>query len=70
MDKYESKLQIAYKATVKQGLASGTGFGFMLFFVFATYALAIWYGGNLIITRGYSGGKVVNVIMSVMTGGM
>ncbi|XP_057764047.1 ABC transporter B family member 9-like isoform X2 [Salvia miltiorrhiza] len=70
VDKYDSKLQIAYKATAKQGLASGTGFGCMLFVVFATYGLAVWYGGKLIITKGYSGGKVVNVIMSIMTGGI
>ncbi|XP_057764049.1 ABC transporter B family member 9-like isoform X2 [Salvia miltiorrhiza] len=70
VDKYDSKLQIAYKAAAKQGLASGTGFGCMLFVVFATYGLAVWYGGKLIITKGYSGGKVVNVIMSIMTGGI
>ncbi|KAG6416716.1 hypothetical protein SASPL_124152 [Salvia splendens] len=70
MEKYDSKLVIAYKATLKQGLASGTGFGCMLFFIFSTYGLAVWYGGKLIITEGYSGGKVVNVIMSVMTGGI
>ncbi|KAL1560399.1 ATP-binding cassette sub- B member 9 [Salvia divinorum] len=70
IEKYDSKLVIAYKATLKQGLASGTGFGCMLFFIFATYGLAVWYGGQLIITKGYSGGKVVNVIMSVMTGGI
>lgn len=70
MEKYDSKLHIAYKATVKQGLASGMGFGCMLAIVFATYGLAVWYGGKLIITKGYSGGKVVNVIMSIMTGGM
>ncbi|XP_042009422.1 ABC transporter B family member 9-like isoform X1 [Salvia splendens] len=70
VDKYDAKLVIAYKASVKQGLASGTGFGCMLFMVFSTYGLAIWYGGKLIITKGYSGGKVVNVIMSIMTGGI
>ncbi|XP_057764050.1 ABC transporter B family member 9-like [Salvia miltiorrhiza] len=70
VDKYDSKLQIAYKAAAKQGLASGTGFGCMLFVIFATYGLAVWYGGKLIITKGYSGGKVVSVIMSIMTGGI
>lgn len=70
VDKYESKLQIAYKSTVKQGLYSGLGFGTMIFIIFATYGIAVWAGAKLIIKKGYSGGDVVNVIMSIMTGGM
>lgn len=70
MEKYESKLDIAYASAKKQGLASGVGFGSMLFIIFSTYGLAVWYGGKLIIDKGYSGGIVVNVIMAIMTGGM
>lgn len=55
---------------MKQGLASGVGIGIVLFIVFGTYGLAIWYGAKLIIDQGYNGGRVVNVIMSIMTGGM
>ncbi|KAG8385354.1 hypothetical protein BUALT_Bualt03G0034400 [Buddleja alternifolia] len=69
-EKYDSKLQIAYASTVKQGLASGFGVGTVLFIIFSTYGLAIWYGARLIIEKGYNGGIVVNVIMSIMTGGI
>lgn len=55
---------------MKQGIASGVGFGLTLCVVFSTYGLAVWYGGKLIISKGYSGGAVVNVIMAIMTGGM
>lgn len=55
---------------MKQGVASGVGFGLMLFVIFSSYGLAIWYGAKLIINKGYSGGAVVNVIMAIMTGGM
>ncbi|CAA3003403.1 ABC transporter B family member 9-like [Olea europaea subsp. europaea] len=69
-EKYDSKLQIAYASTVQQGLASGIGLGTVLLMVFSTYGLAIWYGSKLIIEKGYSGGKVINVMMAIMTGGI
>ncbi|XP_010559276.1 PREDICTED: ABC transporter B family member 9 [Tarenaya hassleriana] len=69
-DKYESKLMIAYKTTVQQGLISGLGLGTMLTVIFCSYALAVWYGARLILDRGYNGGQVMNVIFAVMTGGM
>lgn len=70
IDKYNKKLEVAYKVSKKQGLASGSGVGSLIVIVFGTYALAIWYGSKLIIEKGYSGGTVMNVIFAVMTGGM
>ncbi|CAL5345305.1 unnamed protein product [Camellia sinensis] len=70
INKYNSKLQIAYAATTQQGLASGIGLGTMLVIIFSSYGLAIWYGSKLIIDKGYNGGVVINVIMAIMTGGM
>ncbi|KAL6567327.1 ATP-binding cassette sub- B member 9 [Orobanche gracilis] len=69
-EKYDSKLKVAYASTVKQGFASGMGIGMVLLIVFGTYGLAIWYGGKLILNQGYSGGVVVNVVMTIMTGGL
>ncbi|XP_048490538.1 ABC transporter B family member 9 isoform X2 [Beta vulgaris subsp. vulgaris] len=68
--KYDNKILIAYKAAVKQGLASGLGLGSLIFIILSTYALAVWYGGRLIIEKNYNGGQVLNVIMAMMTGGM
>ncbi|KAG5254615.1 ABC transporter family member [Salix suchowensis] len=70
IEKYNSKLKIAYNSAAQQGLASGLGLGTMLFIVFGTYALAIWYGSKLIVEKGYNGGQVMTVIISIMTGGM
>ncbi|KAL2524305.1 ABC transporter B family member 9 [Abeliophyllum distichum] len=69
-DKYDNKLQIAYASSVKQGLASGIGLGVVLLIVFGSYGLAIWYGSKLILNKGYNGGDIINVIMSIMTGGI
>ncbi|XP_019165678.1 PREDICTED: ABC transporter B family member 9-like [Ipomoea nil] len=68
--KYEEKLQIAYKSTVQQGLASGIGLGVILLVVFSTYGLAVWYGAKLIIHNGYTGGDVINILMAIMNGGI
>ncbi|PIN25673.1 Multidrug/pheromone exporter, ABC superfamily [Handroanthus impetiginosus] len=67
-EKYDSKLQIAFASTVKQGLASGFGIGMSLVISFSTYGLAVWYGAKLILDEGYNGGVVINVIMSIMIG--
>lgn len=64
------KLDIAYKSSAQQGLASGLGLGVVLLIIFGTYGLAIWYGSKLIIEEGYSGGDVLNVVFAIMTGGM
>jgi len=70
IEKYNNKLRVAYIATVQQGLASGFGMGILLLIVFSTYALAMWYGSKLIIEKGYDGGSVLNIIISINTGGM
>lgn len=70
VEKYNSKLKIAYYTMVKQGFASGCGLGIVLFIIFSTYGLAMWYGAKLIIEKGYNGGSVINIIMALMTGGM
>lgn len=70
MEMYDSKLECAYASMVKQGLAAGVGFGLVVFIIFSTYGLAVWYGGKLIIEKGYQGGTVINVVMAMMTGGL
>jgi len=38
--------------------------------VFFSYALAVWFGGRMILEKGYTGGDVINVIVAVLTGSM
>ncbi|XP_056175493.1 ABC transporter B family member 9-like [Syzygium oleosum] len=70
IEKYDNKLEVAYKSTVNQGFVSGMGLGVVLLIVFCTYGLAVWYGSKLIIEKGYNGGQIINVIMAIMVGGM
>lgn len=70
MENYNTKLKVAYKTTVKQGLTTGIGFGAVGCIIFCTYGLAMWYGAKLVRENGYSGGTVITIIMALVTGGM
>ncbi|KAL8029397.1 hypothetical protein ABFX02_14G223000 [Erythranthe guttata] len=66
--KYEKSLNKAYKAGVQEGLAAGLGSGFFMLVLFCSYGLAIWFGAKMIITKGYTGGDVLNIVMAVLLG--
>lgn len=68
--KYNESLTKAYKSGVHEGLAAGLGFGAFTFVAFSSYSLAIWFGGKMILEKGYKGGDVINVIFCVMIGSM
>ncbi|XP_026660634.2 ABC transporter B family member 11-like isoform X2 [Phoenix dactylifera] len=70
MDKYSKFIKVAYRATVHEGAVTGLGTGFMLFILFCSYGLAVWYGSKLIIEKSYNGGVVMNVIEAIVVGGM
>ena len=67
---YNKFLGAAYKSGIHEGIASGSGLGLLVLIIFSSYALAIWYGGKMILEKGYSGGEVFNVIIAVLTGSM
>ncbi|KAF5175061.1 Abc transporter b family member [Thalictrum thalictroides] len=65
---YKKSLHKAYKSGVYEGLASGLGQGAVFLILFCSYAMALWFGGQMIIQKGYTGGDVINIIIAVMTG--
>ncbi|KAG7575199.1 ABC transporter type 1 transmembrane domain [Arabidopsis suecica] len=67
---YNKHLVTAYKAGVIEGGSTGLGLGTLFLVVFCSYALAVWYGGKLILDKGYTGGQVLNIIIAVLTGSM
>uniref|UniRef100_A0A453FAL4 ABC transmembrane type-1 domain-containing protein n=1 Tax=Aegilops tauschii subsp. strangulata TaxID=200361 RepID=A0A453FAL4_AEGTS len=48
----------------------GLGIGCIFCVVFCSYSLAFWYGAKLIISKGYTGGQVINVVFAILTGSM
>ena len=67
---YDKSHKTTYKVVVLQGLAVGFGLGSLIFITFCTYALDLWCGSQFIIHGGYLGGRVLNVIFTVLSGSM
>ncbi|XP_050236256.1 ABC transporter B family member 4-like [Mercurialis annua] len=67
---YKKFLVTAYNSGVSEGTASGLGLGVLMMVIFCTYSLAIWFGGKMILEKGYTGGDVLNVIVAVLIGSM
>nr|GEX30241.1 ABC transporter B family member 11-like [Tanacetum cinerariifolium] len=55
---YNKSLVDAYNTSVHEGLATGLGLGAMMLIVLCSYSLAVWYGTNMIIEKGYNEGTV------------
>ncbi|KAL2510440.1 ABC transporter B family member 4 [Abeliophyllum distichum] len=68
--KYDKSLEKAYKSGVHEGLATGLGIGSVMFMMFCSYALAVWYGARMVLNKSHSGGEVFTVIVAVLTGSM
>nr|XP_043626218.1 ABC transporter B family member 21-like [Erigeron canadensis] len=64
--KYDESLKKAYTAGVQEGLVAGLGSGMFMFCVLSCYALAIWFGGKMILEKGYTGGKVISIMVVLM----
>ncbi|KAI9196906.1 hypothetical protein LWI28_028001 [Acer negundo] len=67
---YNKSLIKAYKSAVQEGLAAGLGLGTVMFILFCDYGFALWFGGKMIIEKGYKGGDVIIVIVSVLIGSL
>ncbi|XP_050239582.1 ABC transporter B family member 11-like isoform X2 [Quercus robur] len=66
--KYNKSLTKAYKSGVQEGLAAGLSLGVVMFILYCSYALAVWYGGKMILDKGYTGGDVITVMFAVLVG--
>ncbi|XVF38984.1 hypothetical protein REPUB_Repub20aG0149800 [Reevesia pubescens] len=64
--RYNKSLSRAYKSGVQESLAAGLGFGTLMCILFCTYGFAFWFGGKMILEKGYTAGKVINVIFAVV----
>ncbi|VYS61539.1 unnamed protein product [Arabidopsis thaliana] len=67
MSSYKELINLAYKSNVKQGFVTGLGLGVMFLVFFSTYALGTWFGGEMILRKGYTGGAVINVMVTVVS---
>ncbi|KAL6615846.1 hypothetical protein ACP70R_038116 [Stipagrostis hirtigluma subsp. patula] len=65
---YGTLVKRAYKATLMEGIITGFGVGCIFLVVFCSYSLTFWYGAKLIISKGYTGGQIMNVVLAILTG--
>nr|CAG8573010.1 5899_t:CDS:10 [Entrophospora candida] len=68
IQRYISKLEIAYKFGKRKSIVNGLGMGFMLIAMFGSYGLAFWYGSILIVNGEENGGDILNAFFAVMIG--
>lgn len=64
---YNKCLIKAYHSGVQEGVASGLGFGSVRLFVYCSFALAVWYGGKMVLEKGYTGGQVMSIYFAIST---
>ncbi|KAK7291757.1 hypothetical protein RIF29_07146 [Crotalaria pallida] len=67
---YNQSLTKAYRVGVQEGVAAGFGFGLLRLIAYSSYGLAIWYGGKMVLEKGYTGGEVMSVFLALMTGSL
>lgn len=68
-DRYSDKLVFARDNNIRRTMLFGIGFGLLWFFIYASYALAFWYGVGLVLRdrnlpeeeRIYDAGNMVTV---------
>jgi len=65
---YKKLIKKAYKTDILEGLINGFGMGSVFCIFFASYGLGFWYGGKLIVDKGYTGGKIITVLFAVIAG--
>ncbi|PNF40555.1 hypothetical protein B7P43_G07604, partial [Cryptotermes secundus] len=76
--RYKANLIYAKNINVKRGFLSGLGFGILWFLIYASYALAFWYGVGLVLEDKYkledeivyTPQTMVTVFFGVMVGSM
>ena len=76
-NRYNNFLNISRKAGINQGYKTGFGIGFIIFVIYASYALAVGYGSRLIYNNGektenedkdFGAGSVITVIFAIIFG--
>ncbi|KAM6421909.1 ATP-dependent translocase ABCB1 [Rhynochetos jubatus] len=66
--RYYKNLEDAKRIGIKKAITSNISIGAAFLLIYASYALAFWYGTTLVLTDDYTIGKVLTVFFSVLIG--
>ncbi|XP_074721099.1 phosphatidylcholine translocator ABCB4-like [Strix uralensis] len=68
IERYQKKLEDAKRVGIKKAISANISMGIAFFLIYASYALAFWYGTTLILSDDYTIGKVFTVFFSILLG--
>ncbi|KAM9200099.1 ATP-dependent translocase ABCB1-like isoform 1-T1 [Mergus octosetaceus] len=66
--RYHKNLEDAKRIGIKKAITANISMGVAFLLIYASYALAFWYGTTLILNDDYTIGKVLTVFFSVLIG--
>ncbi|XP_020228213.1 ABC transporter B family member 21-like isoform X1 [Cajanus cajan] len=67
---YNQSLAKAYRTAVQDGVAAGLGLSAIRLSINSSYALAVWYGGKMVLEKGYTGGEVMSIFLALFFASM
>ncbi|XP_072364747.1 ATP-dependent translocase ABCB1 [Scyliorhinus torazame] len=68
VERYQKNLIDAQKIGIKKAISTNISVGFTFLMIYASYALAFWYGSTLIIEENYTVGKMLTVFFAILIG--
>uniref|UniRef100_A0A8C6RFC6 Multidrug resistance protein 1 n=1 Tax=Nannospalax galili TaxID=1026970 RepID=A0A8C6RFC6_NANGA len=68
LERYNKNLEEAKRLGIKKAITANISIGAAFLLMYASYALAFWYGTSLVIAEEYSIGQVLTVFFSVLIG--
>uniref|UniRef100_A0A8C0RDZ9 ATP binding cassette subfamily B member 1 n=1 Tax=Canis lupus familiaris TaxID=9615 RepID=A0A8C0RDZ9_CANLF len=68
LERYNKNLEEAKRIGIKKAITANISIGAAFLLIYASYALAFWYGTSLVLSSEYSIGQVLTVFFSVLIG--
>ncbi|XP_027395699.1 multidrug resistance protein 1 isoform X6 [Bos indicus x Bos taurus] len=68
LERYNKNLEEAKRIGIKKAITANISMGAAFLLIYASYALAFWYGTSLVLSGEYSIGHVLTVFFSVLIG--
>nr|6FN1_A Chain A, Human-mouse chimeric ABCB1 (ABCBHM) [Homo sapiens] len=68
LERYNNNLEEAKRLGIKKAITANISMGAAFLLIYASYALAFWYGTTLVLSGEYSIGQVLTVFFSVLIG--
>ncbi|XP_045876170.1 phosphatidylcholine translocator ABCB4 isoform X6 [Meles meles] len=68
LERYEKHLEDAKRIGIKKAISANISMGIAFLLIYASYALAFWYGSTLVISKEYTIGNAMTVFFSILVG--